>query len=219
MDGRWWFVCPDGHLFYSSGLNGVGTGAGTRVEGREDLFARLPPATPAPGRRGGAMGGSFYTWNLQRRYGDDWRTNWADLTTRRLAAWGFNTVHNWGAPNRGQAEPRVPYAMMMRGWQTGARSWACRMFMRRICAKRVDEAAASQLAPFRDDPWMLGYLHRQRTTLAGPRKPVVRLDPQRRAQRNAETAQSPSRTGDTSSAGRRSCWLRFSITSTPSTPP
>jgi hypothetical protein len=157
VDGRWWFVCPDGHLFYSSGLNGVGTGAGTRVEGREDLFAKLPPPSPAPGRRGGSLGGSFHTWNLQRRYGDDWRTKWADLTTRRLAAWGFNTVHNWGAPNRSQAEPRVPYAMMMRGWQTGRSIMGMPDVYAEDFARRVDEAAASQLAPFRDDPYMLGY--------------------------------------------------------------
>ena len=157
MDDRWWFVCPDGHLFYSSGLNGVGTGAGTRVEGRQDLFAKLPPSTPAPGRRGGSLGGSFYTWNLQRRFGEDWRTNWAYFTTRRLAAWGFNTVHNWGAPNRGQAEPRVPYAMMMRGWQTGRSIMGMPNVYAEDFARRVDEAAASQLTQFQDDPWMLGF--------------------------------------------------------------
>ena len=59
VDGRWWFVCPDGHLFYSAGLNGIGTGAGTRVEGREDLFAAFPPASLAPEGRGGrAFSGS-----------------------------------------------------------------------------------------------------------------------------------------------------------------
>ncbi|HOB34073.1 MAG TPA: hypothetical protein PKH32_14445, partial [Verrucomicrobiota bacterium] len=118
VDGRWWFVCPDGHLFYSAGVNGVGTSSGTRVQGREDLFAAFPPAGADLGR-GRGPSSSFYTWNLQRRYGEDWRAKWADLTTKRLAAWGFNSVHNWGAPSRTQPEPKVPYAMMMRGWQTG----------------------------------------------------------------------------------------------------
>lgn len=111
-DGRWWFICPDGHLFYSTGLNGVGTGAGTRVQGREDLFAALPPANLAPGGRGGrSFGGSFYAWNLQRRFGEDWRPKWGEFTRRRLAAWGFNTVHNWGgrqsARRRGQGGARL----------------------------------------------------------------------------------------------------------------
>ena len=155
-DGHWWFVCPDGHLFYSTGLNGVGTGAGTRVQGREDLFAALPPANLAPGGRGGRwFGGSFYTWNLQRRFGDDWRPKWAEFTQQRLAAWGFNTVHNWGGRN--PADPRVPYALMMRGWQTGRTIMGMPDVYAEDFAGRVDEAAASQLAPLRDDPFMLGY--------------------------------------------------------------
>ena len=161
VDGRWWFVCPDGHLFYSCGVNGVGVATGTRVQGREDLFAELPPADlmpPSPGRRGGrGFGGSFYTWNLRRRYGDDWRPKWAELTTRRLAAWGFNTVHNWGDRNPTQAEPRVPYAQMLRGWQTGASIMGMPDVYADDFAQRVDEAAATQLDQVRDDPYMLGY--------------------------------------------------------------
>jgi hypothetical protein len=164
VEERWWFVCPDGHLFYSTGLNGVGVGAGTRVEGREDLFAALPPAGLAPAGRGGRMfGGSFYTWNLQRRFGDDWRPKWAEFTTERLAAWGFNTMHNWGAPVAAsgtggtQAEPRVPYAAMLRGWQTGRSIMGMPDVYAEDFASRVDEAAARQLAPLQNDPYMLGY--------------------------------------------------------------
>jgi hypothetical protein len=161
VEGRWWFVCPDGHLFYSTGVNGVGVAAGTRVQGREDLFAELPPADlipSSPGRRGGrGFGGSFYTWNLRRRFGDDWRPKWAELTTLRLAAWGFNTVHNWGDRNPTQAEPRVPYAQMLRGWQTGASIMGMPDVYADDFAQRVDEAAATQLEQVRNDPYMLGY--------------------------------------------------------------
>jgi hypothetical protein len=158
VDDRWWFVCPDGHLFYSTGLNGVGTFATTRVEGREDLFASLPPASPAPGGRGGrGMGGSFYTWNLQRRFGDDWRPKWAEFSAQRMAAWGFNTMHNWGVPAGSQTEPRVPYAAMLRGWQAGRTIMGMPDVYASEFSNRVDEAAARQLAPLENDPWMLGY--------------------------------------------------------------
>jgi hypothetical protein len=156
--GSWWFIDPDGHLYYSTGLNGVGVGAGTRVEGREDLFAALPPPNPAPvapGARGRGFGGSFYTWNLQRRFGDDWRNKWAELTTQRLTAWGFNTMHNWGTTNL--AEPRVPYAFMMRGWQTGNSIMGMPDVYANDFARRVDEVAANQLEPRKNDPFMLGY--------------------------------------------------------------
>jgi hypothetical protein len=158
VDGRWWLVCPDGHLFYSTGLNGVGTGAGTRVEGREDLFAALPPASLAPSGRGGRLfGGSFYTWNLQRRFGDDWRPQWPEFTTQRLAAWGFNTMHNWGVPAGSQAEPRVPYAVMLRGWQSGPMVMGMPDVYAADFTNRVDQAATRQLAPLENDPFVLGY--------------------------------------------------------------
>src|SRR5262245_11902302 len=69
VDGRWWFVDPDDHFFYSIGANGIGTGSGTPIAGRTNIFAALPPVTQSGrGNRGGGGGGaSFYTWNLQRR--------------------------------------------------------------------------------------------------------------------------------------------------------
>ncbi len=152
IDGRWWFVDPDGHLFFSSGVNGVGNAAATRVQGREDLFAAMPP-NPLPG-----AAGNFYAWNLQRRYGADWRPKWAEATRQRLSAWGFNSIHYWGARQlEAAAEPRVPYAQMLRGWQTGQSIMGLPDVYSDDFARRVEEAAANQLGPRKDDPWMLGY--------------------------------------------------------------
>jgi hypothetical protein len=156
VDGKWWFVCPDGHLFFSSGVNGVGSGSGTRVQGREDLFAAFPPAELFPGGRGGRSS-SFYTWNLYRRFGEEWRPKWAEFTTARMRAWGFNTMHNWGAPNPAQPEPRVPYAMMMRGWQAGRLVMGMPDVYAPDFEARVDQAASNQLTRFRNDPFMIGY--------------------------------------------------------------
>jgi hypothetical protein len=156
VNDRWWFVCPDGHLFYSAGLNGVGTSSGTRVDGREDLFATLTPPDLTSGRGGRGGRGSFYTWNLQRRFGADWRTPWADFTTQRLAAWGFNTMHNWGAPSRTQPEPRVPFALMMRSWQMGQAIMGMPDVYSEDFARRAEENAREQLTAYRDDPYMLG---------------------------------------------------------------
>ena len=45
VDGKWWFVDPDGHLFFSVSSNGMrGGGAETRTAGRESYYAALPPA-------------------------------------------------------------------------------------------------------------------------------------------------------------------------------
>jgi hypothetical protein len=183
IDGRWWFVDPDGHLFFSNGLNGVGGGPGTRAAGRRNLFAALPPANTSPGLHGRGPGVSFYTWNLQRRFGDDWWTKWADLTTRRLTAWGFNTMQNWGQTN--PVEPRVPYALMMRGWQTGNSIMGLPDVYADDFARRVDEPARTASERSLD----ARLLHRQRTTVARPRKFAVRRAPERTGGRNATTAQ------------------------------
>src|SRR6185295_2217752 len=83
IEGKWWFVDPDGHLFLSIGSDSIGTSVVTPTAGREQLFAAMPP------------NGSFYAWNLSRRFGSDWSASWVDLTVRRMFAWGFNTVGNW----------------------------------------------------------------------------------------------------------------------------
>jgi hypothetical protein len=157
VDGRWWFVDPDGHLFYSSGVNGVGTSSGTRVQGREDLFAQLPPGNVGAQGRFGRQAGSFYTWNLERRFGDDWLPKWADFTTQRMAAWGFNTMHNWGVPGANEIKPRVAYCAMLRGWQAGPSIMGMPDVYSEEFARNVDEAAARQLGPLQNDPYMLGY--------------------------------------------------------------
>lgn len=151
IHGRWWFVDPDGHLFFSSGVNGVGINATTHVKGREDLFVALPPKNLS------AVGpeSSFYAWNLHRRFGDDWAAKWADLTTRRMNAWGFNAMHNWGWSN--EKEPHVPYALMLRYWQTKNSIMGLPDVYADDFARRVDEDAASQLESHKNDPLMLGY--------------------------------------------------------------
>jgi len=114
----------------------IGTASATRVTGREAIFSVLPPAGLAPPRSGNTapdvVNASFYTWNLVRRHGEqDWRKPWAALTVRRMADWGLNTFYG-NEPALVAAEPRQPYVLTVRQWQTGRRSWACRMLCRRF---------------------------------------------------------------------------------------
>jgi hypothetical protein len=158
MDGRWWFVDPDGHLFYSIGANGIGTGSGTPTAGRTNIFAALPAPTGGRGNRGGGGGASFYTWNLQRRYGDDFNSAWGELTFRRLDAWGFNTVAGFGgtppvAITKDGA--RKPYTIMLRG-QTGPSIMGMPDVYSPEFEQRVDQMA-QRCAELKDDPYLLGY--------------------------------------------------------------
>lgn len=159
IDGRWWFVDPDGHLFFSTGCDVTTTWMGTRREGRDGVFAAMPPPDlRAPSfRQNQSSLASFYTWNLARRFGTNYSAPWIDLTLRRMDAWGFNTVANWSDP-RLWAAKRKPYVVMLRGWgiDSGAYLGMPDVFADDF-AKKVDAAAAEQCAPRKDDPWLLGY--------------------------------------------------------------
>ncbi|WP_043311781.1 hypothetical protein [Pseudomonas sp. ML96] len=88
-DGRWYLVTPEGHPFYSLGVNAVSAWQSqTYVEGRESMFAALPkdgePLASYYGKRdsrsdSGASRGrafdhgrwyDFYRANLQRSYAE-----------------------------------------------------------------------------------------------------------------------------------------------------
>lgn len=109
VDGKWWLVTPEGHLFFSVGVNSIYAGVHTFVTGRENWFEGLPDderyarcwsETTHVHSMGEAIGGkgrtfNFYGANLLRKYGDDWYPQWRDMAYARLRSWGLNTIGNW----------------------------------------------------------------------------------------------------------------------------
>jgi hypothetical protein len=156
IDGRWWFVDPDGHLFFSTSSTGIGSGSGdSRLKGREDYFAALPPveAAPAPGRRPRT---GFYAWNLARRHGGESNTRWIDLAIRRMESWGLNTIGNWSDSQLWDTHKKA-YVVNLRGWGMETGYLGMPDVFSDEFPKIVDQAAAEQCAPRRNDPYLLGY--------------------------------------------------------------
>lgn len=191
--GRWQLVTPEGHAFFSLGINAVVfDGARSYVEGRGFMFRDLPAAKGAwaafyghgdsrrPGR--GASDGmgynhgrwfDFYAANLYRVDGAKWKSAWLSRTLKRMQAWGFNTIGNWSDPALGQAH-RLPYtrSVVISGnfanVSSGYDYWG-RMpdpFDPRF-VKAADAAAAKASAGVRDDPWLLGYFADNELAWAG----------------------------------------------------
>jgi hypothetical protein len=156
IDGRWWFVDPEGHLFLSVGSNVMRPEMLTRTAGREAFFRELPPRDLLMRHRfGDDVGASFYTWNLSRRFGSDWRPRWVDFTLRRMEDWGFNTIANWSDPELGQAA-RQPYVIQL-SWDFSMTYLGLPDIYSQEVAQAIDSAARRQCGPLRDDPWLLGY--------------------------------------------------------------
>ena len=155
IDGRWWFVDPDGYLFLSisgGGPTAGGGGEASRAEGLEHMFAAYPPevSEPAsPGREARPRMMSFGEWNLHRRFGDDaaWRDRWADLTVRRMQAWGLNT----GSPRPGS----FPYLGHLR---TRIETiYGIQDVYDPGYAATLDAAVRDQVSASANDPYLLGW--------------------------------------------------------------
>ena len=156
VGGRWWFVDPDGHLFFSTGSTGVGSGSGdARLAGREDYFAQLPPVDVAQVATNRPQTG-FYAWNLARRHGAELNTKWVDLPIRRMESWGLNTIGNWSDSRLWDTRKKA-YVVNLRGWGMETGYMGMPDVYSAEFPKIADKAAAEQCAPRKDDPYLLGY--------------------------------------------------------------
>ena len=178
-EGRWWLVTPDGHGFFSLGIDVVSPDVGaTFIEGRESMFAELPdPGGPLaahhgyadergslPEERGRQFGHGrsfdFYAANLQRKYGPDYLPIWRETAIQRLRAWGFNTIGNWSEPGllaRRETAYVVPihvygnFARVSSGWGKIADPFDP------VFATTVDGDVIKAASVYRDDPYLIGY--------------------------------------------------------------
>jgi hypothetical protein len=124
-NGKWWFVDPDGHLFWSMGINCVNTNEGrTALTDREHWFQNVPKREPpfdefyssndwAP--HGYYKGHEYLDFhftaaNFFRKHGDNWQKQFFELANQRLRSWGINTI---AAMSDGKAFlKKTPYATM-----------------------------------------------------------------------------------------------------------
>ncbi|MFO1513763.1 MAG: beta-galactosidase [Verrucomicrobiota bacterium] len=108
VNGKWWLVNPDGHLFWSHGIDCVRMLDATPIEERATWFEDFVGDQPdfrdlvsSPYALKGHYADrspksfSFAGANLKRKYGENWRSNYAGIIHQRLRSWGLNTIANW----------------------------------------------------------------------------------------------------------------------------
>ncbi|MDF1576110.1 MAG: hypothetical protein P1P86_13060 [Bacteroidales bacterium] len=158
VDGRWWFVDPEGYLFLSHGVNCVGPGGGGgvyRLEQRRNLFKELPPEDPGS-RNDRYRATSFGRWNLTRRYGEEARKKSVDNILTRMDRWGLNTIANWSNREVYQRNEKA-FTLQLNdiGIEGGLMGLAD--VYDSDFEKNIDEAIRTSVEPYRDNPWLLGY--------------------------------------------------------------
>lgn len=164
IDGKWWFVTPDGHPYLLKGVDSVSHdewGYGTlhrEADGSaREVFESLPdpdayPDAYASTERGEVV--SFVKANLMRKHGDDWQDAWRAFTDKRLTDWGFNGLSKWAR----DAKLRKPYIDQVPAPADAIRVlWAIDPFDPGFAAKLDRKIADLGIAARSTDPWLIGY--------------------------------------------------------------
>jgi hypothetical protein len=115
-DRRWWLVDPDGHLFWSAGIDSVSPTIQSAILGIEDALPELPDEQEQPDafiRREGNLLLNHICLNFSRVFGrDQWRSRWESATHGILKQLGFNTIGNFSDWTMGH-QRRYPYVRMV----------------------------------------------------------------------------------------------------------
>lgn len=160
--GQWWLVTPEGNPCFYVGLCSMPAITWSQTPcppERQYLFERLPART---GEEASAWGENPWgadpgvpyfaphTPNLIRKWGADWRAEAERLSGRRLRAWGFSGVGKWGGMAGFGVTPVLSRA--------GAPNLVRRPdFLDDTAAAQFRQVLAKQVAPRRDDPFVLGW--------------------------------------------------------------
>jgi len=121
-DGRrWWLVDPDGHPFWSAGLDCVRFDVPANCDALTDALTWLPPADgPFAACRADPRGRmrtqvDYLRANFVRAFGAaEAEARWAQIALAHLRRFGFNTVGNWSDWRHARAAG-VPFVLPLSG--------------------------------------------------------------------------------------------------------
>nr|WP_161501511.1 beta-galactosidase [Rhodopirellula sp. SM50] len=175
-DGRWWLIDPDGCRFWSHGMDAVSTRfGGTGIEHRENYFRGLPKENSKLGKYyvSSTWAFGFYAdktpfkmynhllANLHRKYGDDHRAEFEDISHKRLRSWGFNTLASWcdQSVNRQKRTPYVEFVYVEDGpvLEGAQKMWTQ---FHDVFDPRFRQSIAHGIEKVKysiGDPWCMGY--------------------------------------------------------------
>ena len=158
IDGKWWFADPEGYLFLSVGVDCVNPGGGgnaINIDKRKNLYKELPPAGIGsnPERPNSA---SFGTWNLFRRYGNEYPAKSKSMIIKRMDKWGLNTIANWSSPEVTKLNQKA-FMMQLHGIGIEDALMGLPDVYAPEFASKIDAACKAFVEPYKENPWVIGY--------------------------------------------------------------
>jgi hypothetical protein len=178
-NGQWWFVDPEGKLFFSNGIDCIHptniTNA-TAITDRDTWFSYLPPNVPGLFGKcydrcwyvsDGYYFGTqpvvydFFQSNLIHKYGFDFVNIYANKSHQRLRSWGVNTIGNWSSPNVTLLH-RTPYVLQVYPKSkslSGSSSYSVEFWdvFDPDLPGAIRDCLNVELGKSINDPWCIGY--------------------------------------------------------------
>ncbi|MDR1918445.1 MAG: hypothetical protein LBQ65_02220 [Tannerellaceae bacterium] len=154
IDGRWWFVDPEGYVFLSVGVDCVNPGGGGNakdIDKRRNMYKELPPAELYSGNNA-----SFGRWNLYRRYGDDYQAKANEQAIRRMDKWGMNTIANWSSAEVYGLNKKA-FVLQLRGIGIERGLMGLTDVYAPDFVAKIDSSLKAYVSQYKDNPWLLGY--------------------------------------------------------------
>jgi len=150
--GKWWLVDPDGRLFWSHGVTGVGVSSTSPMQGRKQFFTELPPMNPSSPNVV-----NWYLANLKLKYGSTAEVTADALAHERLSGWGLNTLASWSDPKVTSLD-KTPYTITL---NIGGPKLAPSLKLADPYDKAFARSARSVFKGEKNstgtDPWCIGY--------------------------------------------------------------
>lgn len=159
IDGKWWFVDPEGYLFLSVGVDCVrpiASGLAKEVDKRENMFKELPSRDLFPANESRPYDYSFGLWNLYRRYGEDYNEKANEMVIQRMEKWGVNTIANWSSSEI-MGMNRKAFVTSMRTAGVEGRLMGLADVYTSDFNVKLDEAMKNSVGRQKDNPWVIGY--------------------------------------------------------------
>jgi autotransporter-associated beta strand protein len=169
LNGKWWLVTPSGHLFWSTGVTGVGASCANIPggDGNLKLYSWLPVAPDPLADYAWWWGADFYQMNLYRTFGAGWPTNWQTTTRDRLTAWGFNTLGAWSDSNS-FTPLQKPFTVALGDGTADAINGGQSDYYGSAWAATEAANLDAGTQPYRDNPLCLGYFVGNEMGWTGP---------------------------------------------------
>lgn len=158
VDDKWWFVDPDGYQFLSLGVDCISPGNGgdvNRLDKRTNFIKQAPPEGIGsdPDRPNTV---SFGTWNLFRRFGEDYASKSREMIVDRMSDWGINTIANWSSREIIGMNQK-PFMLQLYGLGIDEGVMGLADVYASDFENTIENVVKENVSPYKDNPWLIGY--------------------------------------------------------------